>query len=206
MATTETPLSEEKLKPSIFLICPVRDASDEINKLLEEYVDKMEKKGYRVHYPKYDTDQTDPTGGIRICEDNRRAIENADEIHLWYDPSSKGSQFDLGVAFALGKKIVLANKDVHPLPDECFGFDSNKEIHFFLNASQALEIYKNEGEIQFRFDPNSKHSLFNFGMAFALRKPIRFLNLGEILPTEKKSFNNVIRTLDARKQALKEVI
>jgi len=185
MTEAETPLDEEKMKPSIYLICPVRNVPKEIEKLIEEYVDKKEKEGYRV----------DLTGGIRIFEDNRQAMESADEVHFWYDPASEGSRFDLGMAFALGKKVVLANKDAHILPDECFGFDVNKEIHFFFNASQTLEIYKKEGEIQFRFDPNSKHSIFNFGVAFALRKPIRFLNLEKILPTEKESFNNVIRAL-----------
>jgi len=49
----------------------------------------------------------DPVG-LRICSDNRDAIEAADEIHLWYSASSTGSLFDLGMTFALRKKLVLA--------------------------------------------------------------------------------------------------
>jgi nucleoside 2-deoxyribosyltransferase len=47
--------------------------------------------------------------GLRICQDNRAAIEAADEIHIYWNPDSKGSLFDLGIAFALRKQIVLIN-------------------------------------------------------------------------------------------------
>jgi len=175
----EKPLSEEKEKTSIFLICPVRDASDPINILIKNYVEEKKAAGFRVYYPKGDINQIISSGGIRICEDNRQAIENADEVHLWYDPSFWESQFYLGMAFALGKKVILANKDVgfiRPLPTECFGFDIFKEVHFFSNNFQTLEDYKSTAVISFRLDPNSKQSLFNFGMAFALKKPMKYIS------------------------------
>jgi nucleoside 2-deoxyribosyltransferase len=201
MGYAERPRDEEKEKTSIFLICPVRNVPDEVKKLIRKYVDEKRAAGFRVYYPADDTPQVDPTGGIRICEDNRRAIENASEVHLWYDAASKGSHFDLGMAFALGKRIILANKDVghvHAIPTAPFGFDVNKEIHIFLDNYQILEDYKRAGVINFRLDPFSNRSVFRLGMAFALRKPIRLVNLEQIPQTKEKSINNVARALDAR--------
>ncbi|HXK37743.1 MAG TPA: hypothetical protein VJ579_01620 [Candidatus Paceibacterota bacterium] len=92
----------------IFLICPVRNITDEEKIAIERYVSDLELAGQIVHWPLRDTDQNDPIG-FRICEDNRRAIELADEVHVWWNAASKGSFFDFGMTFALGKKIVLAN-------------------------------------------------------------------------------------------------
>ena len=96
----------------IFIICPVRNVSDEFKKQIEDYVEEMESRNHMIHYPPRDTDQKDETG-IRICTDNKKAIEQADEIHIFYDGKSKGALFDLGMAFAL-KKPVRAIR----IPDE----------------------------------------------------------------------------------------
>jgi len=32
-------------------------------------------------------------------------------VHVWFDPNSKGVLFDIGMAFALGKPIRLANRE-----------------------------------------------------------------------------------------------
>ncbi|MCD6471005.1 hypothetical protein J7K86_00520 [bacterium] len=98
----------------IFLICPVRKIDKETLKKISAYVKKLEKKGFEVHWPLRDTKQDDPTGGLQICLTNSQALVAADEVHIWYDPHSQGSVFDLGVYFgalACGKKkkFVLAN-------------------------------------------------------------------------------------------------
>ena len=59
-----------------------------------------------MHWPYRDTEQVDPTGGLRICEDNMDAIAEADVVHLIWDGKSKGCLFDLGMAFAMAKKII----------------------------------------------------------------------------------------------------
>ena len=89
----------------IFLVCPVRghDQSEYLH-----YVEQLEKSGHVVHYPPRDTDQNDDTG-LRICEDNRRAIEEADEVHVIWDGQSQGALFDIGMAFMLRKKIVAVS-------------------------------------------------------------------------------------------------
>lgn len=94
-------------REKVFLISPVRQITDEEKQAIAEYVQKLEADGYVVHWPIRDTKQDDPVG-LRICKDNREAIISADEIHLWYSQTSSGSIFDLGMAFALEKKLVLA--------------------------------------------------------------------------------------------------
>ncbi len=103
-----------KRKRKIFLICPVRNMTEEERKKMEQYIKNLEKQGHKIHWPPRDTNQDDPIG-LRICTDNARAIIEADEIHVWWNPDSKGSLFDLGMAFMLdvlrGKKIILANPE-----------------------------------------------------------------------------------------------
>lgn len=98
----------------IFIICPVRHADEEVEEKIKEHVAQLEEAGHKVHWPKRDTDQDDPNG-IRICMDNCDAIIAADEVHIWYDPDSKGSHFDRGMLFALlrlgfPKKVVVINR------------------------------------------------------------------------------------------------
>ena len=38
---------------------------------------------------------------------NLEAIKKADEVHLWWDGTSQGALVDLGMALALGKKIIV---------------------------------------------------------------------------------------------------
>lgn len=59
-----------------------------------------------MHFPHRDTDQDDDVG-LRICADNLEAIRQAEVIHIIWDGKSQGSLFDLGMAFALGKPLVV---------------------------------------------------------------------------------------------------
>ncbi|MEX1061810.1 MAG: hypothetical protein WEC39_01725 [Patescibacteria group bacterium] len=107
----------------IFLICPVRNATPEVTGQIETYVAKLEAEGCKVHWPARDTDQTD-SHGLSICLTNFRAIQEADEIHIWFDPESYGSVWDEGGLFMLHllegtRKVVLANR-VDPTPIKSF--------------------------------------------------------------------------------------
>lgn len=93
----------------VFLICPVRSASEEQKKEIGAYIEKLNAEGKKVYYPATDTNQTDDIG-FRICKDNAVAILNSKEVHIFWDKNSQGSLFDLGVAFALCKPLVIANK------------------------------------------------------------------------------------------------
>lgn len=106
----------------IFIICPVRSISDEEKKRIEEYIAGLEKERHRVHFPPRNTNQNDRIG-FRICSDNLRALKAADEIHIWWSDHSEGSIFDLGMAFALGKKIVIINSEM-VLPTEHKSFSN----------------------------------------------------------------------------------
>ena len=92
----------------VFLICPVRNATPEQVQDMNTYITNLEQRGIKVHYPARDTDQNDPVG-YRICTDNTEAIRSADEIHIFWDPKSTGSLFDLGAAFALKKPLTIVN-------------------------------------------------------------------------------------------------
>ncbi len=98
----------------IFVICPVRNVPDEVVVKIGTYVKKLERSGAEVYWPFRDTDQNDPIG-LHICQDNRRAVSQADEIHIWFDPKSQGSVFDFGMTFAFmmsqKKRIVIANPE-----------------------------------------------------------------------------------------------
>ena len=85
-----------------FLICPVRghDKSE-----TAAIVSKLERDGWQVHWPPRDTSQHDALG-YRICEDNRRAIAEADRVFVIWDGKSQGCLFDLGMAFAMNKRVI----------------------------------------------------------------------------------------------------
>lgn len=114
----------------IFLICPVRNATPGETNAIIQYVTDMEDKGHKVYWPARDTDQVDSTG-LRICGDNRKAITDADAVHVWWNPGSTGSLFDLGMAFMAKKPIVLVNA-VEPTV--------GKSFNNFLLAVQSTDV------------------------------------------------------------------
>jgi nucleoside 2-deoxyribosyltransferase len=89
----------------VFIICTVRGASEEYKKKLEDYVAKLEREGVQVHLPHRDTKQD--ARGYDICNENAKAIGLANEVHIFYNPDSQGTHFDMGVAFAYGRKLVV---------------------------------------------------------------------------------------------------
>lgn len=103
-----TPETDPKLK-KIFIICSVRGASEEYREGLESYVEQLEERGYKVHLPHRDTNQQGR--GIEICKQNMEAIKEADEVHIFYNHTSQGTHFDMGVAFALDKDIVVVQNE-----------------------------------------------------------------------------------------------
>lgn len=96
---------------NIFLICPVRNATEEQKIYIEEFVKEKNRNGIEVHAPHMHTVQQDMFGGYTICYQNANAIAKSSEIDIYYDQSSTGSVFDLGVAYALNKKLIILNSD-----------------------------------------------------------------------------------------------
>jgi hypothetical protein len=103
----------------IFLICPVRYAGEAHSRKIAEYVRQQENvEGNTVHWPARDTLQTGDPIGTRIIGDNFFAMSISQEVHVWYDITSQGSLFDLGMAWAMGKLIRLANRNEIPQTTE----------------------------------------------------------------------------------------
>ncbi len=102
----------------IFLICPVRNATDEQRKWIEDFVHDKYSEGYTIHAPHLHTRQTDLFGGYAICKQNAEAVASSQEIDIYYDQSSTGSVFDLGVAYALHKPLRLLNREEIEFNDE----------------------------------------------------------------------------------------
>ena len=94
------------VREKIFVICPVRNITPDIKLSLENFVLNLV-KDYDVHYPAWDTDQDNDPAGMRICNDNKRAIQLADGIVIAWDGKSHGSLFDFGMVFCLQKRVAL---------------------------------------------------------------------------------------------------
>lgn len=86
-----------------FLICPVRGNDPLLS--WAGVVKHLEEHGFAIHWPPRDTNQEDT--GLRICADNKAAIEAADLVHVIWDGKSQGCLFDLGMAFALNKPVEV---------------------------------------------------------------------------------------------------
>lgn len=89
----------------IFIICTVRNATQQYLDKLYAYVENLETEGHEVHLPPRDTKQEDETGGYVICRTNMAGMMWADEVHVSYNEKSTGTHFDLGMAFMAHKKI-----------------------------------------------------------------------------------------------------
>ena len=104
---------------NIFLICPVRNATEQEKTELQNLIQCYEDQNFHVHYPQRDTNQNPVvdginTGGYNICAENAKAIAEAQKVVAFYNKASVGSVFDLGVTYTLMKQnpmreFVVAN-------------------------------------------------------------------------------------------------
>ena len=89
----------------IYIICPARRIIIEQQIEIDDYISMLKLSGDLVHSYK-DVNQDDPTG-YNIVIEHMKAMEECDEVHVFWDKESTGSHFDLGMAMILGKKINL---------------------------------------------------------------------------------------------------
>jgi hypothetical protein len=134
---------------TVFIICPVRIATPEVVARLEAYADMLEDNDVEVHLPHRDTNQCQ--SGLNINRENAMAMFLSNEIHIFYDPNSQGTHFDMGVAFALDqlcghkKKIKLvaySGEDVHKKP----GYGA------FISDWIYDKVYKGEQEMEYEYE------------------------------------------------------
>jgi nucleoside 2-deoxyribosyltransferase len=129
-----------------FLICPVRGHEETE---FQSYVDRLEEIGFVVHFPPRDTEQNDQTGtGYVICQTNRAAIETADVVFIVWDGESQGSIFDLGMAFAMGKRIIplslpelTGHKSFQNMIDYMDKLQKVDDVASFQYAMRNMESY-----------------------------------------------------------------
>lgn len=112
----------------VVVLSPVRNITPEWQEGLNKYVSQLEDAGYEVYFPLRDTNQNDKTG-LEICKDNRKAIKDAYSIHVAWDGKSEGVLFDLGMSFALSKKVIPITGYFPPIP--------NSRVKSFINMVWA---------------------------------------------------------------------
>lgn len=93
----------------VFIICSVRDSNIKYKERLESYASMLKHQGYDVYLPHRDTDQK--ANSIEICRQNMYAIKESDQVHIFYNSTSQGTHFDMGVAFALKKPVVVVENE-----------------------------------------------------------------------------------------------
>jgi hypothetical protein len=205
----------------IFLICPVRNAGSDVSDSIAAYVAGCEASGHSVHWPARDTKQDGDPIGIRICRDNREAMFAADEVHVWYDPDSKGSCFDIGMLIAavglsenevpvyianlshdlvarlpaspqLTALCALASETIDP---ELF-YQLRLRLHegdrMFECSSDRHEDLAHD-VVAMSFDATDTSDLIALGMLFGTMSmaPYQLMPKNEVTRTPEKSFNNL---------------
>jgi len=126
----------------IFVICAVRDADAATKTQLEAYKAKLESQilpdgqKYKVHLPHMDTNQQ--LSGYEICMQNMQAILAADEIHIFFVPTSYGSHFDLGVTFLACYQVP--NKIIKVIENNQV-IDQNGQMRLMFEKSFGQMIY-----------------------------------------------------------------
>jgi hypothetical protein len=124
-----------KMSKWIYILCPVTIATKEDDAELVAYVDMLEEEGHKVHLPARDTDQDADT--FNICLQNSAAIQEADEVHIFYRSDSLGSHFDLGVTFAL--KYLLGNKKTVKVVEKTMKAEQSRYGNGWFDLLEKME-------------------------------------------------------------------
>ncbi|MCH7759218.1 hypothetical protein IID20_02590 [Patescibacteria group bacterium] len=167
----------------IYIICPVRNRTKQEEKEINAYVADLEEQGNEVREPSRDTVQEDEIG-LRITEEHEEDIIWADQVHVWWNPSSEGSCWDVAQTlmaqeFMPDKKIIWVNQE----PD----------LKEYINKYQQVVINK----FLFIFwKPKDRESLWRLAQARMTKKfesEFKIYLFNPFLPqiTEKKSYHNV---------------
>jgi hypothetical protein len=67
--------------------------------------EKLVNDGHEVLMPAFDN--LPGLDDLGVCKYNRDQIEQADEVHMFWDQRSLGTIFDMGMVFALRKKMKI---------------------------------------------------------------------------------------------------
>jgi len=169
----------------IHLICPVRNVTPEQQEEIDTYVEALRLEGHTVHNPRYDVDQDDTTG-MGICAGHLNSMLTANRVDVFWDVNSKGSHFDLGMAFAMHRAIKIVKL-----------YQPDNEGKSYVKVMQSIErvsdefyaaIVKGEKDIEIaREEKFQAVKAQNFEKAANART--REKDLIDCLETAKKFFN-----------------
>jgi hypothetical protein len=109
----------------------------------------LEDNGAEVHLPHRDTDQTQ--NGLGICRENAMAIFLADEIHIFYNPISQGTHFDMGVVFALDQ-LCGHKKTIKLVSYSSSGKVSHQGFTAMLDQWILDKVNNGEQELEFEYE------------------------------------------------------
>lgn len=173
----------------VYVICPVTNLTKYEKKKIDAYVLVKEKQGHKVRLPYRDTNQDDDGTGLRvlrIVEEHEYDIIWADEVHVWWNPTSEGSFWDLAQTwmakrFIPEKEIVLINV---------------VEVDFSQYRDSENAILALKSVIPLLWDFQSKVSLCQLAQArmakrFEPERKVVLLNLSEIEVTPESSRTNL---------------
>jgi len=202
-------MTEEKMRD--FIICPVRESTEAEKAFVANYVSRLENAGCLVHNPPRDTKQDGDPIGLRICMDNREAVRNSNTVRLYFNPTSQGTYFDLGMTLMKNKPLfvinpeILANNLDEPMSRLLFEYAFNTDKGLIPKNHSCIKDFDKlqdkislSDSVTYEWKNNNRDFLFNFGMAFMAGKPI-ILSNRDYVKTQKtphKSFQNVLLELD----------
>lgn len=72
---------------------------------MEKHADLLRTQGHEVTLPAFDDHRG--MNELEMCEYNRHLIEQAHEVHVFWDQRSIGTVFDFGMVFALRKPLKI---------------------------------------------------------------------------------------------------
>ena len=91
-----------------YVICPVRQVTGAELGVIRAFVLEKESEGDAVFWPYRDTEQD--AKAVDICGQNYIALFNSNIVDVYWNNKSKGSIFDLGMAFGMNKEMNLINE------------------------------------------------------------------------------------------------
>jgi hypothetical protein len=130
----------------IYIVCPVRKLNEPEKNLILKSVTDLEKAGNEVRCPFRDTNQVDEIG-LRIVGDHEDDIIWADEVLVWWNPTSEGSlwdaaQFRMAKRFMPEKRFLIINLDGVQITEEKSYTNVLLATHFKLTPVHTLADLK----------------------------------------------------------------
>lgn len=134
----------------IYIVCPVRKLTEAEKAIILDYVNQLEKDGHEVRCPFRDTDQIDEIG-LRIVDDHENDIIWADEVRIWWNPTSEGSlwdfaQYRMAKRFMPEKRIFIINLKNIDITEHKSYTNVLLATHFRLTPSDTLADLKKAKE------------------------------------------------------------